>query len=162
MTESVIGRSLPRPNARRAASGRGRHVADLGFKRLVDVAFVRSPYAHARIGTIETAEAEARPGVVAVLTGAGLAERTQPWAGDDEERAVVGLRGRNTAWRSIARAGRASPWPPSSPKAGRGPRTPRSMCASSGKNSPPLPTSRRRSMTERPILHLVARDQPAL
>ena len=81
MTESVIGRSLPRPNARRAASGRGRHVADLGFNRLVDVAFVRSPYAHARIGAIETAEATAQPGVAAVLTGAELAQRTRPWMG---------------------------------------------------------------------------------
>ena len=81
MTESVIGRSLPRPNARRAASGRGRHVADLGFNRLVDVAFVRSPYAHARIGAIETAEAMAQPGVAAVLTGAELAQRTRPWLG---------------------------------------------------------------------------------
>ncbi len=81
MTESVIGRPLPRPNARRAASGRGRHVADLGFNRLVDVAFVRSPYAHARIDAIETAEAMAQPGVVAILTGAELAQRTRPWMG---------------------------------------------------------------------------------
>jgi len=81
MTESVIGRPLPRPNARRAASGRGRHVADLGFNRLVDVAFVRSPYAHARIGAIETAGAMVQPGVAAILTGAELAQRTRPWLG---------------------------------------------------------------------------------
>ena len=81
MTDAAIGRPLARPNARRAASGRGRHVADLGFKRLVDLAFVRSPYAHARILAIDTAEAAARPGVAAVLTGAGLAERSRPWLG---------------------------------------------------------------------------------
>ena len=81
MTEAVIGRPIARPNARRAASGRGRHVADLGFKRLVDVAFVRSPYAHARIVGIETREAEAQPSVFAVLTGTDLAERTRPWLG---------------------------------------------------------------------------------
>ena len=81
MTGAVIGRPIPRPNARRAATGRGRHVADLGFKRLVDVAFVRSPYAHARVKAIETGEAMAQPGVVAVLTGADLAERTSPWIG---------------------------------------------------------------------------------
>ena len=81
MSEAVIGRPLARPNARRAASGRGRHVADLGFKRLVDVAFVRSPYAHARIRSIDIAGAKAQPGVVAVLTGAELAERSRPWLG---------------------------------------------------------------------------------
>ena len=81
MSEAAIGRSLARPNARRAASGRGRHVADLGFKRLVDVAFVRSPYAHARIRSIDIAGAKAQPGVVAILTGAGLAERSRPWLG---------------------------------------------------------------------------------
>ena len=81
MSEAVIGRSLARPNARRAASGRGRHVADLGFKRLVDVAFLRSPYAHARIRSIDIAGAKAQPGVVAVLTGAELAERSRPWLG---------------------------------------------------------------------------------
>ncbi len=81
MTGATIGRRLPRPNARRAASGRGRHVADLAFARLVDIAFVRSPYAHARIAAVETAQAEAQPGVVAVLTGADLARRTSPWTG---------------------------------------------------------------------------------
>ncbi len=81
MTEAVIGRPLARPNARRAVTGRGRHVADLEFKRLVDIAFVRSPYAHARIVSIETAGAAAQPGVVAVLTGADLARRTRPWLG---------------------------------------------------------------------------------
>ncbi len=81
MSETVIGRPLARPNARRAASGRGRHVADLSFKRLVDVAFVRSPYAHARIRSIDIAGAKAQPGVVTVLTGAELAERSRPWLG---------------------------------------------------------------------------------
>ena len=81
MSEAVIGRRLARPNARRAASGRGRHVADLAFKRLVDVAFVRSPYSHARIRSIDIAGAKAQPGVVAVLTGAELAERSRPWLG---------------------------------------------------------------------------------
>ena len=81
MSGAVIGRALARPNARRAAAGRGRHVADLGFKRLVDVAFVRSPYAHAAILSIDTGRAEAQPGVVAVLTGAELAKRTRPWLG---------------------------------------------------------------------------------
>ena len=77
----MIGRSVPRADARRAVSGRGRYVADLGFKRLVDVAFLRSPHAHARIVSIDASRALARPGVVAVLTGAELARRTTPFMG---------------------------------------------------------------------------------
>ena len=80
-SDSVIGRSIPRPNARAAATGRGRYVGDIAFARLVEVAFVRSPYAHARIAAIDTSAAEAAPGVVRVLSGAALAERTSPWMG---------------------------------------------------------------------------------
>ena len=78
---AMIGRSVARDNARRAASGRGRYVADLAFKRLVEVAFLRCPYAHARIASIEVSDALARPGVVAVLTGVELAARTTPYMG---------------------------------------------------------------------------------
>src|SRR6202034_2799238 len=49
--------------------------------RMVHVAFVRSPHAHARIESIETAEAKKAPGVVAVVTGAELAKVITPWVG---------------------------------------------------------------------------------
>jgi aerobic carbon-monoxide dehydrogenase large subunit len=48
---------------------------------MVHVAFVRSPHAHARIKNIETAAAKKSPGVVAVVTGAELAEVITPWVG---------------------------------------------------------------------------------
>jgi carbon-monoxide dehydrogenase large subunit len=42
---------------------------------------VRSPHAHARIAGIDTAEAAALPGVVAVVTGREMAARCEPWVG---------------------------------------------------------------------------------
>lgn len=78
---SYIGRSVPRPNAPRLAQGRGTFVDDVELKRMVHVAFVRSPYAHARMKSIATDRARAARGVVAVVTGRELAEIHDPWVG---------------------------------------------------------------------------------
>ena len=78
---SYIGRSVPRPNLGRLLQGRGDYVSDLALPRMVHVVFVRSPYAHARIGAIDTTQAKARPGVVAIVTGADLAKVCTPWVG---------------------------------------------------------------------------------
>src|SRR4029079_9457151 len=48
---------------------------------MVHVAFVRSPHAHACIRNVDTGEAQAMPGVVAVVTGADLATEITPWVG---------------------------------------------------------------------------------
>ena len=78
---SYIGRSVPRPNAKRLLEGRGHFVDDVVLPRMLNVVFVRSPYAHARILSIDTTAAQSYPGVVAVVTGAQLAERHEPWVG---------------------------------------------------------------------------------
>ena len=78
---SYIGRALSRPGARRAVAGRGQYTDDFTLPRMVHAAFVRSPYAHARIVRIDTEAAARQPGVVAVMTGAELAERCTPWVG---------------------------------------------------------------------------------
>jgi aerobic carbon-monoxide dehydrogenase large subunit len=78
---SYIGRSVPRPNLARLTQGRAQFVSDLSLPRMVHVAFVRSPYAHARIKEIETAVARQAAGVVAVVTGAELARVITPWVG---------------------------------------------------------------------------------
>ena len=56
---SYIGRSVPRPNAPRLAEGKGTFVDDIQLKRMVHAAFVRSPYAHAKINGIDTTAAKA-------------------------------------------------------------------------------------------------------
>ena len=50
---SYIGKSVPRPNARKLVEGRGQYVDDMILPRMVHVAFVRSPHAHARIARID-------------------------------------------------------------------------------------------------------------
>ena len=79
--DSLIGRTVARPDANRPLKGRGKYVDDLSIARMLHVAFVRSPHAHARIVEIDTSAARSHPGVAATLTGAEVAERTQPWLG---------------------------------------------------------------------------------
>jgi len=76
---SYIGRSVPRPNLARLAQGRGQYVSDVVLPRMAHVAFLRSPHAHARIVRIDKTAAEKAPGVIAVVTGAELAEVMTPW-----------------------------------------------------------------------------------
>jgi carbon-monoxide dehydrogenase large subunit len=78
---SYIGRSVPRPNLTRLTQGRGQYVSDVVLPRMVHVAFVRSPHAHARIVKIDPEQARKAPGVVAVVTGPELAKVITPWVG---------------------------------------------------------------------------------
>ncbi|MFZ0066789.1 MAG: xanthine dehydrogenase family protein molybdopterin-binding subunit [Pseudolabrys sp.] len=78
---SYIGRSVPRPNLQRLTQGRGQYVSDVTLPRMVHVAFVRSPHAHARIVKITAEAAKKSPGVIAVVTGAELAKVMTPWVG---------------------------------------------------------------------------------
>ena len=61
--------------ARRTArliTGRTRWTDNIVLPGMLHLAFVRSPYAHARIASVDTTAAKASPNVVAVLTGADL------------------------------------------------------------------------------------------
>ncbi|HVL34176.1 MAG TPA: molybdopterin cofactor-binding domain-containing protein, partial [Burkholderiales bacterium] len=78
---SPLGLSVPRQRARRLLQGRGRYADDVGARRLLHAAFVRSPHPWARIGSIDTSAARAMPGVVHVATGAEVAAHCRPYAG---------------------------------------------------------------------------------
>ena len=78
---SYIGRSVPRPNLARLTEGRGQYVSDVVLPRMAHVAFVRSPHAHARIVSIDSAAAKKSEGVIAVVTGPELAKVITPWVG---------------------------------------------------------------------------------
>ncbi|MET0878393.1 MAG: xanthine dehydrogenase family protein molybdopterin-binding subunit [Tardiphaga sp.] len=78
---SYIGRSVPRPNAKRLLAGRGRYVTDIVLPRMLHVAYVRSPYAHAKIVSIDAQAAREMPGVRLVATGEDLAKLCTPWVG---------------------------------------------------------------------------------
>ena len=53
-------------------AGRGQYADDVSLPGQSWLVFVRSPFAHARIGGIDISEATAIPGVLAVITGADL------------------------------------------------------------------------------------------
>ncbi len=74
-----IGASVPRDRAKRLLLGRGRYIDDIALPRMLHLALVRSPFARARIGNIETAEALALPGVVAVFTAVDLDAAASSW-----------------------------------------------------------------------------------
>ena len=77
-----VGRSLSRTGAKPHLAGRGRYTDDVTLPRMLHAAFVRSPYAHARILRIEVDAAQRQPGIALVLTGADLAKLcTGPWIG---------------------------------------------------------------------------------
>src|ERR1700675_2847980 len=78
---SYIGRSVTRPAARRLAQGRSQYVDDMVLPRMLHVAYVRSPHAHAKIVAIETKTAAAMPGVVRIATGAEIALVCKPYVG---------------------------------------------------------------------------------
>jgi carbon-monoxide dehydrogenase large subunit len=78
---SYVGESVVRPQTARLLAGRGVFTDDVILPRLLHVAFLRSPHAHARIVAIDTAEAAALPGVAAVVTGEAMVSVCSGWVG---------------------------------------------------------------------------------
>ena len=63
----------------RLVTGQGRYADDLDFPHVAHAVMVRSPHAHATIRSIDTTQAKALPGVLAVLTAAdALADGLRP------------------------------------------------------------------------------------
>ena len=86
-----FGRSVPRVEDQRLLRGLGRFVDDLDIPDVLEVAFLRSPYAHARISSLDTSPARNMAGVVAVYDGAGVADRIKPLANAEELRVPPGI-----------------------------------------------------------------------
>ena len=78
---SYIGRSVPRPNTPKLVEGRGQYTDDISLPRMLHVAFLRSPHAHARFSGIDTSEALKVPGVVRAFSGKDLAADCVAWVG---------------------------------------------------------------------------------
>jgi CO/xanthine dehydrogenase Mo-binding subunit len=69
---TAVGKSTRRQDAADKLTGRTRFAGDLSFPGLLHARLVLSPYAHARISSIDTSAALKVPGVVAVLTSETL------------------------------------------------------------------------------------------
>jgi carbon-monoxide dehydrogenase large subunit len=74
-----LGRSVKRKEDERFIRGRGQYVDDVKLPGMLHMSILRSPYAHARINSIDTTRASALPGVVAVVTGELLAQHKLAW-----------------------------------------------------------------------------------
>src|SRR6058998_1535661 len=76
-----VGSSAKRGDDPRLLTGRGRYVDDVTLPRMVHVALVRSPHAHARIVGVDVTDARRAPGVACVLTGGDTARLCKPYRG---------------------------------------------------------------------------------
>ena len=74
-----VGKALPRKEENRLLRGRGRFADDIKLREMLYLRFVRSPFAHARITSVDTSAAEVLPGVVATLTGSEIEKHVQPF-----------------------------------------------------------------------------------
>src|SRR6185436_8567208 len=71
---SPIGQSVRRREDYRFLTGAGQYTDDVQLPGQTYGVFLRSPYAHARIKSIDTSRALKAPGVVQIFTGTDLAE----------------------------------------------------------------------------------------
>jgi 2-furoyl-CoA dehydrogenase large subunit len=75
-----IGKPLPRREDLPLLTGRGRFVDDVPVANPLQVAFARSPWAHAELRSVDVSAALASGGVAAALTGPELPGLTEPFA----------------------------------------------------------------------------------
>jgi aerobic carbon-monoxide dehydrogenase large subunit len=73
MTKYGIGQPVSRFEDPRLLRGQGRYQDDMNLPGQGYAVFLRSPHAHARIGSVDTGAAAAAPGVLAVFTGEDVA-----------------------------------------------------------------------------------------
>jgi len=80
MAEAMgFGHSVKRKEDARFLRGRGNYIEDIKFPGMLWLDIVRSPFAHAKIKSINKEKALATPGVAAVITGADLVPYKLAW-----------------------------------------------------------------------------------
>ena len=79
-----VGQRVARKEDLPLVTGTGTYVPDFNLPGTLEVAFVRSPMAHARITGIDTAKALSMPGVVAVFTGPDIRGKVRALVLDQE------------------------------------------------------------------------------
>ena len=78
MTTRYFGERIKRNEDPRLLMGQGLYVDDVDLPNMLHVAFVRSPYAHAKINNIDVSQALLREGVVAIYTANDLGDYWKP------------------------------------------------------------------------------------
>jgi aerobic carbon-monoxide dehydrogenase large subunit len=75
----ALGKRVKRLEDKRFIQGRGNYLDDVELPNMLQMAIVHSPYAHAKINSINTEEAMKIPGVKAVITSKDLAGVKLDW-----------------------------------------------------------------------------------
>jgi CO/xanthine dehydrogenase Mo-binding subunit len=88
---SVVGTSVRRVDGVDKVTGQARYAGDLIIPGMIEGKFLRSPYAHARIVSIDTRAAEELPGVIAVVTSKDFTD-ISPYAGRGKTRTIPSSR----------------------------------------------------------------------
>jgi aerobic carbon-monoxide dehydrogenase large subunit len=89
---TYVGQRVPSLTNTKLVAGRGRFVDDIQLPGMTYAAVLRSPFAHARIRSIDTSKAEALPGVVYVITGREVVENMNAIP-ETYDTAAVGAKG---------------------------------------------------------------------
>jgi aerobic carbon-monoxide dehydrogenase large subunit len=80
-TEEIrgLGHSVKRVEDDRFIRGKGNYIDDIHLPGMLHMAILRSPYAHAKLKSIDASRAQALPGVIAVVTGELMAQHNLAW-----------------------------------------------------------------------------------
>lgn len=78
MATKLFGTAIKRREDPALITGKGKYTDDLQLPHMAYISIVRSPYAHARIKSIDTSKAKAVDGVIAVFTGQDVRRSDEP------------------------------------------------------------------------------------
>ncbi len=84
----LIGKRISRIDGPAKSGGRAKYTLDMNLPGMLQSRMVTSPYAHAKVTSVDTSEAEKVPGVRAVLVIQGPGSEIQ-WAGDEVAQVVA-------------------------------------------------------------------------
>lgn len=88
---NAVGQRAPRADGREKLSGKAQFTGDIRVPGMLYAAVLRSPFARARLGSVDASVAETRKGVRAVLTGADLRDMNPYYGHALRDRPIIAL-----------------------------------------------------------------------
>ncbi len=89
MKNRYVGQPMKRLEDGKLIRGQGKYLEDLQQENLLHMVLLRSPYAHARLGSVDVSEALKAPGVVAIYTASDLPDLFAPASAPRDTRPVL-------------------------------------------------------------------------
>jgi carbon-monoxide dehydrogenase large subunit len=78
MEKKFLGQRIKRNEDPRILTGRAKYIADINYYNVLQAAFLRSDYPHAKLNSVDVSAAKAMPGVIAVYTAEDLGDLWHP------------------------------------------------------------------------------------